>query len=107
MHNFQEKKEKRWKNDLAYLRLVLDEGGVVVTVKIVACPWWCGFLFEFSFFFFFFLSLFLLSPLVLVGSEHLLSQPKSLFCFGFMVFFSFFFLSYFLLFSPHVSSSSD
>jgi hypothetical protein len=53
MHNFQEKKEKRWKNDLAYLRLVLDEGGVVVTVKIVACPWWCGFLFEFSFFFFF------------------------------------------------------
>jgi hypothetical protein len=53
MHNFQEKKkEKRWKNDLAYLRLVLDEGGVVVTVKIVACRWWCGFLFEFSFFFF-------------------------------------------------------
>jgi len=38
MHNFQEKeKEKRWKNNLAYLRLVLDEGGVVVTVKIVAC----------------------------------------------------------------------
>jgi hypothetical protein len=45
------RKKKWWKNDLAYLKLVLDEGGVVVTVKIVACRWWCGFFFEFSFFY--------------------------------------------------------